>query len=64
MHSITVEVCVRGVIYLSMEVQSGWIGDPSWIALAVKIPSAVDGKVISRDILEVYWCKLVSQPCL
>ena len=64
MHSITVELCVRGIIHFSMEVQSGWIGDPSCIASSVKIPSAVDGKVISRDILEGYWYILARQPCL
>ena len=50
MEIITIEGCVRGVIYLSMEVQIGWIGFLSWIALSVKIPLVVDGKAISRNI--------------
>ena len=49
---ITMEGCVRCVISLSMEVHSGWIGVLSWIALSVKTPSVVDGKVIIRELRE------------
>ena len=64
MEIITIEGCVRGVIYLSMEVQIGWIGFLSWIALSVKIPLVVDGKYISRNIHQGDWCILVCQTCL